>query len=63
MLVRTFSKFYGLAGLRIGYALAGQRAFSMINYQARYLNFSQILEDVAVAALNSHTYYKKRAKK
>lgn len=63
MLVRTFSKFYGLAGLRIGYALAGKKALAMINYQPRYLNFSQILEDVAVAALNSTSYYKQTAKK
>ena len=63
ILVRTFSKFYGLAGLRIGYGLAGKKALSIINYQAYYLNFSQILESVAIAALESDNYYKKIAKK
>ncbi|MCD4761294.1 histidinol-phosphate aminotransferase family protein [bacterium] len=62
-LVRTFSKFYGLAGMRIGYALAGKKALSIIKYQPYYLNFSQILEDVAIAALNSNTYYQQVAKK
>ena len=63
MLARTFSKFYGLAGLRIGYALAGTKAMEIINYQPYYLNFSQILESVAIAALDSTGYYKKIAKK
>ncbi|MBU1202830.1 histidinol-phosphate aminotransferase family protein [Patescibacteria group bacterium] len=63
MLVRTFSKFYGLAGLRIGYALAGKQALKIINYQAYYLNFSQILENIAIAALDSTNYYGNIAKK
>lgn len=57
MLVRTFSKYYGLAGLRIGFALAGKKAKEMINYQHRYLGFSTILEQAALAAIDSEDYY------
>jgi histidinol-phosphate aminotransferase len=59
MVLRTFSKFYGLAGLRIGFALCGKKIKELLKYQSHYLGASRILEEVAVAALDSQPYYKK----
>lgn len=61
LLLRTFSKLYGLAGLRIGYALCGSKVKEMIQYQDRYLGMNRLAEDIAVAALTSPAYYKKIA--
>ncbi len=61
--LRTFSKFYGLAGLRVGFGFCGQDFKKMIGYQNRFLNFSRILEEAAIAALDSRDFYKKTAKK
>ncbi|OGN27495.1 MAG: hypothetical protein A3A33_04700 [Candidatus Yanofskybacteria bacterium RIFCSPLOWO2_01_FULL_49_25] len=61
--VRSFSKQYALAGLRIGYALCGSAIPSRINYQPSYLGMSRVLEQVALAALSSGPYYRKIAKK
>lgn len=63
LIVRTFSKYYALAGLRIGYALVGKQAKDLIAYQHRYLGFSTILENTALAALDSASYYEETAQK
>ena len=59
VLLRTFSKRYALAGLRIGYALCGENVKTMLNYQAPYLGMSRLIEDVGLAALASTKYYDK----
>ena len=63
MILRTFSKRYALAGLRIGFALWGKRgnksAKAMLGYEDFYLGGSRLLEDVAIAALRSGSYYRK----
>ena len=61
VLLRSFSKLYALAGLRIGFALCGKGVKSLLKYQNRYLGFSRILEKTAIAALESESYYKKIA--
>lgn len=58
ILLRSFSKLYALAGLRIGYALCGQGVSALLKYQPHYLGMSRILEEVAVAALDSFSYYR-----
>ena len=58
VILRSFSKRYALAGLRIGYALWGTRAKTIIRYDDLYLGGSRLLEDVAVAALQSESYYR-----
>lgn len=58
VLLRTFSKFYAMAGLRIGFALCGKQATKMLRYQNHYLGASRILEEAAIAALRSPSYYK-----
>ena len=64
MFIRTFSKLYALAGLRIGYALCGKDAKKMIGYRGRHLGGSRVLEAIAVAALHSSSsaYYQNLAK-
>lgn len=64
MFIRTFSKLYALAGLRIGYALCGKNVKKMIGYRGRRLGGSRILETAAAAALHpsSHAYYRALAR-
>lgn len=61
IILRSFSKYYALAGLRIGFALCGARVKELLNYQDLYLGGSRVLEEVAIAALDSTAYYKKLA--
>lgn len=62
VILRSFSKRFALAGLRISFALCGTKVKSMLRYQNRYLGVSRILEEVAIAALDSGDYYKRISK-
>ena len=57
LIIRTFSKYYGLAGLRIGYLIMGENHTSLSLFSARYLGYNRLSEQIAVAALNSEEYY------
>jgi len=57
LILRTFSKYYALAGLRIGYACAGEDLHQLIAFSARYLGFNQLTERIALAALDEPDYY------
>lgn len=57
MILRTFSKYYALAGLRIGFALIGENHARFSRFSAHYLGFNRISELVAIAALDSNDYY------
>lgn len=59
VIARTFSKFYALAGLRIGYLLCGGNVQKLLRYRSRNLGLSRVLEEVAIAALGSQPYYRK----
>ena len=59
VVLRTFSKYYALAGLRIGYACAGEDLHQIITYSARYLGYNQLSEKIALAALEEGTYYQR----
>ena len=61
--LRTFSKFYGLAGLRVGFGFCGKNFKKTIGYNNRFLGFSRVLEEVAAAAIDSETFYKKVTQK
>ncbi len=58
MILRSFSKLYALAGLRIGFALCGKKVKDILRYQNFYLGGSRLLEEIAIAALESGSYYK-----
>ena len=57
LVLRTFSKYYALAGARIGYGLAGERLKKLIKYSHRYLGFHRLSDRLALAALDSPEYY------
>ncbi|MBC7188271.1 MAG: histidinol-phosphate aminotransferase family protein [Calditrichaeota bacterium] len=59
----TFSKYYALAGARIGFALVSKGLPEKLGLTERLLGFSQVLEQLAIAALESDKYYRSVAKK
>ena len=63
LIIRTFSKYYGLAGLRIGFALMGKNHEQFSLFSARYLGFNRLSERIAIAALDSTEYYEDMCKK
>ena len=58
VIMRTFSKYFALAGLRIGYACIGEDLKQLAAFSARYLGFNQLSEKIALAALNAPEYYR-----
>jgi len=56
---RTFSKAYGLAGLRVGYALAHEQVTDMMNRVRQPFNVSSVAQAAAVAALRDVSFVKK----
>jgi len=59
ILLRTFSKFYGLPGVRIGFGFIHERNSQFINFANRYLGYNRISEKLAIAALDSEDHYDK----
>jgi histidinol-phosphate aminotransferase len=57
LVVRTFSKYYALAGIRIGFALMGENLSRLSRFTNRYLGYHRLSEEVALAALDSPEYY------
>jgi len=57
IIIRTFSKYYALAGIRIGYAVVGENLTSLKELMNRYLGYHRLSEDIAIAALDSTEYY------
>jgi len=62
LILRTFSKLYALAGVRIGFAFIGKGLKNLAQYNKRYLGFNRISEELTFAALDSKQYYKKIAR-
>ncbi|MBE9536611.1 MAG: SDR family NAD(P)-dependent oxidoreductase [Proteobacteria bacterium] len=54
--LRTFSKFYGLAALRIGYAFASPKALQLFNRLEPLFALSPIAESAAILALEDKEY-------
>jgi histidinol-phosphate aminotransferase len=53
VVLRTFSKAHGLAGLRVGYAVAQPRAIDLIDRVAPPFSVSSIAQRAAIASLDS----------
>lgn len=62
MFSRTFSKIYGLAGLRIGYAVASPEIISYIERIRPPFNVSSVAQTAAVSALDDKQHIKKSKK-
>ena len=58
IVTRTFSKYYALAGIRIGFGFIGKKLDGLRKYNNRYLGFNRLAEEVAKAALSAEDYYK-----
>jgi histidinol-phosphate aminotransferase len=56
IITRTFSKVYGLAGLRIGYALASADIVDLINRLRQPFNVNNLALAAAQAALDDHPF-------
>ena len=57
VILRTFSKYYALAGARIAFAAVGSSLSRLTKFSARYLGYNRISETLALAALDSPEYY------
>jgi len=58
--LRTFSKAYGLAGLRIGFAIAHEPVAAALRKTAVPFGVSQLAQDAAVASLHSEDALRER---
>ncbi len=56
IILRTFSKIYGLAGLRIGYAIATEDIIWALNQVRQVFNTSRLAQIAAVAALEDEEH-------
>lgn len=56
VITRTFSKIYGLAGLRIGYGLASAEIADLMNRVRQPFNCNNLALAAAIAALDDHEF-------
>ncbi len=56
VITRTFSKMYGLAGLRIGYAVSHPDVADLLNRVRQPFNANMVAQEAAIAALSDHTH-------
>lgn len=59
IIMRTFSKTYGLAGLRIGYAVAAEEGINLMHRVRQPFNVNAMGLAAALAALDDETYVRK----
>ncbi|MEI8012225.1 MAG: histidinol-phosphate transaminase [Candidatus Omnitrophota bacterium] len=57
IVARTFSKLFGLAGLRVGYAAASPEVADLLNRAREPFNVTSIAQAAAMAALKDEAYY------
>jgi histidinol-phosphate aminotransferase len=55
---RTFSKVYGLCGLRIGYAIANEEVIKYANIVREPFNVNLVAQHAAIAAMEDQTFVK-----
>jgi histidinol-phosphate aminotransferase len=56
IITRTFSKVYGLAGLRVGYAVASPEVADLLNRVRQPFNVNNLALAGAIAALDDHVF-------
>jgi histidinol-phosphate aminotransferase len=56
VVTRTFSKIFGLAGLRVGYALASAQIADLMNRVRQPFNVNNLAIAAAIAALDDHLF-------
>lgn len=56
IVTRTFSKAYGLAGLRVGYALASARVADMLGRVRQPFNVNSLAQAAAIAAMEDEAF-------
>lgn len=59
IVTRTFSKAYGLAGLRVGYAVSHPRVADFLNRVRQPFNVNSVAQAAAIAALEDQAFVKK----
>ena len=59
ILLRTFSKFYGLAGLRIGYGISSPQFIEYLNRVRLPFNVNYLAQQAAVAVLEDEPFLKR----
>ncbi len=59
IVTRTFSKIYGLAGLRLGYGIADPQIIDILNRLREPFNANSIAQAAALACLNDQKYYRR----
>ncbi len=57
LILRTFSKLFALAGVRMGYGIIGEGLGGFQKFCARNLGYNRLSERLALAALDSPQYY------
>lgn len=62
VICRTFSKFFALAGFRIGFAFAGKNLDVLINFTTRYLGYNRVSERLGEICLDNIKWYLKIGK-
>ena len=62
LVTRTFSKMYGLAGLRIGYGIGNREVIDILNKIREPFNVNSIAQVAALACLKDQPYYRNVAK-
>jgi histidinol-phosphate aminotransferase len=62
IVLRTFSKIYGLAGLRVGFAVADRAVIDILNRVGRTFHVSSLAMAGAIAALDDHEHVAASAK-
>lgn len=62
MTTRTFSKMYGLAGLRVGYGVASTEIIDILTRLREPFNVNSIAQAAAIAALADKAHYQRIAK-
>src|SRR5690606_31668477 len=63
VLLRTFSKAYGLAGLRVGYSVADSRLSSAIRTASTPFGVSHVAQVAALASLRSEDELRERVER